>query len=170
MRLAVGLAGPQPWAWRALLLSMMAPASASRSPRPSRAFANGWCRAEVEVLDPRLRGGLVPSPHRVSRAAGHRAAQPGDLAYQLAPLLSRRRRPQRPQSPAAAATEATRRPGPPRAAQRKASCRRQLRAAGVARGERAVGRPRLPRRHRRRRKRAAEGCCHADATARTFPR
>lgn len=111
MRLPAGLAGPQPSAWQALLLSMMAPASASRPPRPSRASTNGWCRAEFEVLDPRSRGGLVPSPRRVSRAAGHRPAQSDDLAGQLTALLSRRQ-PQRSQGPAAVATDASRRPEP----------------------------------------------------------
>lgn len=82
-----GPAGPQIPARATTDLPMMTPASASRSPRPLRASAAGWCRADLEVLDARWRGGLVPTPHRVSRAAARTAAR---LASALARRAPRR--------------------------------------------------------------------------------
>lgn len=72
-------AAPRLAAYGAPALSMMVTASASRSPRPSRVTAAGWCRAELdlEVPDSRPREGLVPFPRRASRdSSSHRPARP----------------------------------------------------------------------------------------------
>ncbi len=71
-------AAPRLAAHGAPALSMMVTASASRSPRPSRVTAAGWCRAELdlEVPDSRSREGLVPFPRRASRDSSRRPARP----------------------------------------------------------------------------------------------
>lgn len=163
-------AAPRLAAYGAPALSMMVTASASRSPRPSRVTAAGWCRAELdlEVPDSRPREGLVPFPRRASRdSSSHRPARPRLARHRPGRVGSCGLRPVRcvPQLAAVRRTQAN-------------APSRWQDPAVVSVGETArlkarTGRPQADGPSRRALHRPPPGvaaaCCHEAAAAATFP-